>query len=788
MFLAAAAQPPFSASAASPPAYVTRAAFAQVLAQDLHLPPTPDAPQAFPDLPQADPAYGPLMAVYNAGWISGYPDGTFRPNAPLTREQVAKAEIIALGLGGQAAGLADIRPAYRDSGDIGRWAYGYIDKATRIGILAGTTQGLFEPQANFTQAELEYAESRLTAYIAAAPVPELASLPSATAGPAVGTTSVAATPGRAGDRLAFAVSAAPLVRPTRLAALPQDLVTYAPGESLTASPGAYVGIYELTPGSRVWAFSSLRLSAAQVTGPPAGLRLFGPAAGPAQARAATGPFTLRLVDPSGNPTPAPPGGVTAVLAAGGPGTHLFALSQGGPLVTAVTIPPGGTGASFYYGATRPGTQVLRATAGAFPAATRDLHVVAGPPAAIVLCGPAQGIASRAARMGPFTLSLRDALGNPASAPLGGFPIALGSTSHGGIFALSRDGQRIHAVVVAAGRSVARFYYADAFSGDPAITAQAPEVPSVRQILTVRPATVTGMTLQGPASGAAGASVGPFTVTLTDAAGQIVPAPTGGITIALGSSSTDPHAFVSVRGQRVASVRIGSGGESRSFYYHDSGPGAYLLSASAPGVRAATREVDVAGRTPVAGRALDSQTAAPTRSEVRAWYSQGMRNIFLNTFAPSFAARYAASLRRLDVILFQGYWTPAFVDQRGAVRAQSAIRAAKSVGYPKGADIFVDIESTGQATARHMIAWINSWSLAVARAGYKPGVYFGVPQPVSARAAGLLLAESYWKSYSAWSITPAVHGTCAYQTHIYRALDTDWLGKDRLGRPCIGAGI
>ncbi|MDA8400643.1 MAG: S-layer homology domain-containing protein, partial [Actinomycetota bacterium] len=223
MFLAALAHSPLSADAASPAAYVTRAAFAEALSQDLDLPPTPNAPQAFSDLPQTDPAYGLVMAAYKAGWISGYPGGTFRPNAPLTREQVAKAEIIALGLGGEAAGLTGIRPPYRDSGDIGRWAYGYIDKATRIGVLAGTTQGLFEPQASFTQAEFNYAQSRLTAYIATAPVPELASRPAAKAGPAMGTTLIAATPWRTGDRLALAVSAAPIARPTRLADLPQDI-------------------------------------------------------------------------------------------------------------------------------------------------------------------------------------------------------------------------------------------------------------------------------------------------------------------------------------------------------------------------------------------------------------------------------------------------------------------------------------------------------------------------------------------------------------------------------------
>jgi hypothetical protein len=174
--------------------------------------------------------------------------------------------------------------------------------------------------------------------------------------------------------------------------------------------------------------------------------------------------------------------------------------------------------------------------------------------------------------------------------------------------------------------------------------------------------------------------------------------------------------------------------------------------------------------------------------VQTWYGQGMRNIFLNTYAPTFTQEYAASLPSMDVVLFQGYWTSAFTSESGSQRAQEAINAAESVNYPKGAYIFVDVESTGTATEQQMISWINSWSAAVQAAGYGAGVYFGVPQPVTAQDTASLLADRFWKSYSGTSITPVPRGVCVVQSGTNNAMDTDTFTTDNLGEYCIGAGI
>lgn len=74
---------------------VTRAEFAALLNQayDLSPPPNydPDEPSRFPDVPQDHWARTAIATAANAGFLSGYPDGTFRPNRGIEREEVLAA-------------------------------------------------------------------------------------------------------------------------------------------------------------------------------------------------------------------------------------------------------------------------------------------------------------------------------------------------------------------------------------------------------------------------------------------------------------------------------------------------------------------------------------------------------------------------------------------------------------------------------------------------------------------------------------------------------------------------
>lgn len=190
-----------------------------------------------------------------------------------------------------------------------------------------------------------------------------------------------------------------------------------------------------------------------------------------------------------------------------------------------------------------------------------------------------------------------------------------------------------------------------------------------------------------------------------------------------------------------------------------------------------------------GLGLDSPNVAITAAQVETWYNDGYRNIILNVLHDTFSQDYSIALTgHLKVGLFQGYYPPAYSDETGAQRAQSAISAAQSVGYLQQAHIFLDVEDVPSSiTEAEMITWINSWCSAVNEAGFGAGVYFGVPQPVSASDAytdtnpGVL----FWKSCSTSSITPEPCGCCILQTACDSDWDVDQCGADNLSRYAFG---
>lgn len=89
-----------------------------------------------------------VRMLTDLGLISGYSDGSFRPEVPVTRAQIAK--LIALlstedPAAAQAAGFADVAES--------SWALSYIDYCAAQGIVSGSG-GLFRPDDPVTALEL----------------------------------------------------------------------------------------------------------------------------------------------------------------------------------------------------------------------------------------------------------------------------------------------------------------------------------------------------------------------------------------------------------------------------------------------------------------------------------------------------------------------------------------------------------------------------------------------------------------------------------------------------------
>ena len=85
-----------------------------------------------------------VSTMTKAGIVDGYPDGTFRPDAPITRAEMAKIISLFAKLDKSESRFYDIA---------GHWAEAYIRLAAGNGWIAGYPDGTFGPQRNITRAE-----------------------------------------------------------------------------------------------------------------------------------------------------------------------------------------------------------------------------------------------------------------------------------------------------------------------------------------------------------------------------------------------------------------------------------------------------------------------------------------------------------------------------------------------------------------------------------------------------------------------------------------------------------
>jgi peptide/nickel transport system substrate-binding protein len=103
----------------------------------------------FGDVPATYWAKDQIDYLVSKGVVAGYPDGTFKPETPVTREQFAKMICI-------AKGLKELKPATATFKDVASsaWSYGYVEAAVKAGYIKGYSDGTFGPTKNITRQEL----------------------------------------------------------------------------------------------------------------------------------------------------------------------------------------------------------------------------------------------------------------------------------------------------------------------------------------------------------------------------------------------------------------------------------------------------------------------------------------------------------------------------------------------------------------------------------------------------------------------------------------------------------
>ena len=89
-----------------------------------------------------------------AGIVNGFEDGTFRPNDPITREQLAAILYRYAQYKGQGfQGLWSFRLDFPDVADVSDWAMEAISWMVMNGIMNGM-DGLLQPQGKSTRAQI----------------------------------------------------------------------------------------------------------------------------------------------------------------------------------------------------------------------------------------------------------------------------------------------------------------------------------------------------------------------------------------------------------------------------------------------------------------------------------------------------------------------------------------------------------------------------------------------------------------------------------------------------------
>jgi hypothetical protein len=83
------------------------------------------------------------------GIVSGYPDGTFKPDLPVTRVEFTAMLVGALQLDGEEFFLT-----FTDHDQIGEWAKQAVEQAVQAGIIGGYDDGSFQPNTQITRAQM----------------------------------------------------------------------------------------------------------------------------------------------------------------------------------------------------------------------------------------------------------------------------------------------------------------------------------------------------------------------------------------------------------------------------------------------------------------------------------------------------------------------------------------------------------------------------------------------------------------------------------------------------------
>lgn len=130
-----------------PNSSVTRAEFISMINRAFSF--NTSAAILYKDVKVGDWFYNDLAKATVAGYISGYPDGTMKPNNPITREEAAVILAKVLDLDTASRGSV----SFTDAKEISTWSINAIAALVRGNYISGYPDGAFKPANSITRAE-----------------------------------------------------------------------------------------------------------------------------------------------------------------------------------------------------------------------------------------------------------------------------------------------------------------------------------------------------------------------------------------------------------------------------------------------------------------------------------------------------------------------------------------------------------------------------------------------------------------------------------------------------------
>lgn len=133
---------------------ITRAEYAALLVKAFN--PVPKQPaRTFADVPANFWASAVIQQAYRAGFFAGYPDGTFKPNQPILRQDVLVSLVRARGFVNTDTANVSVLNFYTDANQIAQYARDEVAKATELTIVVNhPTLKQLRPTQNATRADV----------------------------------------------------------------------------------------------------------------------------------------------------------------------------------------------------------------------------------------------------------------------------------------------------------------------------------------------------------------------------------------------------------------------------------------------------------------------------------------------------------------------------------------------------------------------------------------------------------------------------------------------------------